>query len=341
MRSSKADSKKKQQRLIALAAVLLIVAAAATYLYVTRPDMNDTVTLEAGGTVPPVEAFISESRNPGTFVTDVTKIDTKVPGEYEVKIKIGYFTYKSVLAVVDTTPPTIEGVKDLTVIQDATISYKKDVTVQDNLGGEVTLAIDSSDVNLKVLGKYQVVYVATDESGNSTQATANVNVVAKPVGYVDQAMVDELADAVLAKIIKSGMTDMQKLRAIFDYSREHITYTGHSDKSDWLAGAYRGFVKADGDCFNYYCVSRALLVRAGYEVIPVVRVPEAPSRHYWCLVKYQGAWYHFDACLYRTGHFYECLMKTDAQVAEYSEEVPMYYAFDPSKYPATPTVPIN
>ncbi len=343
MKESRLWKNKKTRRSIILTTILvtLILMTSVAYSYTNRVTMNDTVTMEAGGTVPSVEEFIADSNNPGSFVTDMDSVDTKTPGEYEIKIKIKSRTYNSILVVIDTTPPTIEGIKDQTVYQNSTVSYRKDVIASDNLGGAVTLDIDSSKVDLKTLGTYQVIYIATDESGNKTEATANVSVVAKPAGYVDEAVVYELADKVLATIINSGMTDMQKLSAIFDYSRNHIAYTGSSDKSDWLAGAYRGFVKANGDCFTYYCTARALLTRAGFENISITRIEGAPSRHYWSLVSYNGAWYHFDSCPYRKGFPFRCLLKTDAQLAAYTEQVQYYYEFDHSKYPATPTTPIN
>jgi hypothetical protein len=343
MKGSSLLKSKKSIIIVALttALIILVLMTSVAYSYSSRATMNETVKMEAGGTLPSVETFIVESNNPGTFVTDMAAVDTTIPGEYTIKIKIKYRTYTSMLVIEDTTPPTIEGVKDQTVYLNSTISYKKDVIVSDNLGGAVTLDIDSSKVDLKTLGKYQVLYIATDESGNKTEATANVSVVAKPVGYVDEAVVNELADKVLAKIITSGMTDMQKLNAIFDYSRNHIAYTGSSDKSDWLAGAYRGFVKANGDCFTYYCTARALLTRAGFENMSVTRIEGTPTRHYWSLVLYNGGWYHFDSCLYRRGFPFRCMMKTDAQVAAYTEQVQYFYEFDHSKFPATPTEPIN
>lgn len=342
MRVTKLNKKQRNKKIaIAAAALFAVVLVAATYFYLTRAIMNDEVAMEAGGSLPAAEDFIAKANGPGAFVTDLASIDPNVPGEHEIKIKIGLWTYKSTLVIRDTTPPVIDGVKDQTVYINSSISYKKNVTVSDNLGGEVTLEIDSSKVDLKTLGKYQVVYVATDQSGNRAEATASISVVARPAGYVDEYVVFELADKVLAKITTDSMTDWQKLKAIFDYSRNHITYTGSSDKSDWIQGAYRGFVKANGDCFTYYAMARALMNRAGYETIPVTRIPGTPTRHYWSLVKYQGSWYHFDPCLYRPGFPYECFLKTDAQVAAYTEKVAYYYEFDNSKYPATPTEPIN
>ena len=242
--------------------------------------------------------------------------------------------------LVDTTPPQIEGTADIKAYIGDTVSYRKGVSVSDNHDNSVSLEIDSSKVDLKNEGVYEVIYSATDASGNTASKAIKVTVTEKPF-TVTEAMINDLADKVLAKIIKPGMTDKQKLRAIFDYSLNHITYTGDSDKSDWLKGAYRGFVKANGDCFNYYSTARALLTRAGFPNMPVTRVAGTPTRHYWSLVYFEGAWYHFDTTPHRRGYPFECFLKTDAQVADYTKQVKYYYLFDSSKYPATPTTPIN
>ena len=86
----------------------------------------------------------------------------------------------------------------------------------------------------------------------------------------------------------------------------------------------------------YYAVASALLTRAGIENMEIQRDNPA-SPHYWNLVKVNGCWYHFDTCPHYSGHWLQSFLLTDAQVRAYSEyEVPGYYSFDPSLYPATP-----
>ncbi|HZX20860.1 MAG TPA: hypothetical protein VFF25_00575, partial [Clostridia bacterium] len=58
----------------------------------------------------------------------------------------------------DTQPPEIIGVKGQTVYVGAKISYRQGVTVTDNRDENVDLKIDSSNVNPKKIGSYEVVY---------------------------------------------------------------------------------------------------------------------------------------------------------------------------------------
>lgn len=58
----------------------------------------------------------------------------------------------------DETPPTITGVKDLKVYVGDSISYKKNVTVTDNVDEDVKLKVDTSQVNIKKAGTYKVTY---------------------------------------------------------------------------------------------------------------------------------------------------------------------------------------
>ena len=80
----------------------------------------------------------------------------------------------------------IEGVKDITAYIGETVSYKKDVTVTDNMDQNPTLDIDNSKVNLNKAGTYEVVYTATDSAGNTSSASSKITIKEKPKGYVDK-----------------------------------------------------------------------------------------------------------------------------------------------------------
>ena len=60
--------------------------------------------------------------------------------------------------------------------QGKTVSYKKGVTVSDNVDKDIELEIDSSKVNLNKVGSYKVVYKATDKAGNTTKKEIKVTV---------------------------------------------------------------------------------------------------------------------------------------------------------------------
>ncbi len=145
---------------------------------------------------------------------------------------------------------------------------------------------------------------------------------------------EEEVQEILASIITEDMTKLEQLRAVFDFTRTSIAYTGDSDKSDWKDGAYSGLMRRRGDCFTYYAVSRAMLDALGFENLEVTRVG-GPTSHYWNLVNYNGGWYHFDATP-RSSKMpsFVSFMFTDKEAADYTEQAGRnYYTFDGSLYP--------
>lgn len=322
-----------------------------------------TSTLQIVDTTPPTaEAIqhevwpeeVKEAKDFVTNVADMTDVSIsflKAPdylqvGTQEVVILLedtsGNQTEvrSSITIKADTDPPVITGVVDQKIYVGEKISYKKGVTVTDNRDAEVELVVDSSSVDLKTPGTYEVLYMATDAAGNMATQTAKITVMEKPKNYVSEEELNKLADEVLAKILTDDMTDMEKLWAIYKWTFNHIQYTGSSDKSNWMEAAVHGIKKGTGDCFNYYSTARILLTRAGFENMMVERVG-GTTRHYWNLVKYDGNWYHFDTTWWRRGYPFVCFLRTDAEVAEYTKLVEAYYQFDASKYPATPTEPLE
>jgi len=411
---------KYKEEKVVIAPIFVVSILAMLLLKMFAVELEEVVALEAGMAMPNVSEFIIDEQIEAEYVTDVSKINTSVPGTYDIELQIGKKTYSSQLKIEDTVsptgeaveqevwvgevleasefvnnivdatkvklsfkekpdfskpgshqviivledeglnkieliaslsikedkePPVITGVKDQSVFVGSTISYRKKVTVKDNRDKEVELIVNSSAVNVKRVGTYEVIYTATDKSGNKATEKATFSVKEKPKDKVTLEEINKLSDGVLARIIKGNMTDKQKMQAIFTWSRNQIAYTGKSDKSDWLKGAYQGFRAASGDCFTYYATARALLTRAGYDVIPITRIPGTPTRHYWLLVNYQGQWYHFDSTQTNSKFPYACFLKTDKEVEAYTKRVmkriPEYYTFDKSKYPARATVPLK
>jgi hypothetical protein len=237
----------------------------------------------------------------------------------------------------DTEAPKIEGVNDKTVYIDDKVSYKKGITVTDNKDKNVELVVDSSAVNIKKAGSYKVIYTAADLAGNTATKIMILKVKEKNITQED---LNILADKVLAGIINPGMTPTEKALAIYNWTKHHITYTGSSDKSSWIKGAVQGIKNGTGDCFNYYATSRALLTRAGFKTLCVMRVG-GKTQHFWNLVYIKGGWYHFDTTPSHKGYAFVCFMRTDAEVAEYSKWRIGYYNFDKTKYPATPLNPFK
>jgi len=239
--------------------------------------------------------------------------------------------------VEDFEPPLINGVEDQTVTVGGTIAYKKGITVTDNIDTEVTLEVDSSQVNLQEPGVYTVTYTATDSAGNTATATAQITVEEKKAALTGQeAELAELAAQVLDSITNSSMTKKEIALAIYEWCNTRITYTNSSDKSDWVAEAVNGLRIRAGDCFTYFSVAKALLTQTDIPNIDVLKSDTSHSSHFWSLVDVGEGWYHFDTTP-RKGEGDYFFLVTDEQLETYSRSHSNSHIFDHSLYPATPT----
>lgn len=250
--------------------------------------------------------------------------------------------------VQDTVPPTIDGLRDLTAyVGGEGVSYLSGVTASDNCDGKVTLQVDSSAVDLKREGVYPVVYTATDAAGNSAVVRMTITVLTR---QITQEMLYSVLDDVIDDVIDDGMTKKQKLRAIYDYVYDHVSYTAIADKSSWVSAAYEGLKTGSGDCYTYFALSKAFFERLGIENMDVERLQSAVlltgERHFWNLVNLgteeEPLWYHFDAChLSGLSKPWGFLM-TDAQLQDYANvregtgvASEHFYDYDTSAVPDT------
>lgn len=248
----------------------------------------------------------------------------------------------------DTQPPEILGTRDLTVAVGESLSYRTGVSVTDDVDETVQLQVDASGVNLSVPGEYQAVYWAEDAAGNRTEVPITVTVVEtvtvddEDTGETEDVVeagnteitldtVNALADGILADITSAGMSQREKALAIYNYVHNNIKYVGTSDKSSWLVGAYVGFTRRSGDCYNYFACSKALLTRAGIPNVDLTRVG-GNSRHYWQLVDVGSGYYHFDACPHPSSYPLYSFLLTEAEVQAYTQQCSgirkNYYVYD-------------
>lgn len=318
-------------------------------LMVVVDTKSPTVTMKKvqiwlGDSVEP-SAFISDTDEPSPLVVtySVREPDFTMAGEQVIYLDIqdicgnkSEMQISTLTIIEDTEPPVISGAKDRTVIIGEAVSYKQGVTATDNRDGEVKINVDSSAVDPTKAGKYEVIYTATDKNGNVSSKTVTFR-----FGTEDELNVDieleKQVEKVAKKIFKADMTDGQKIKAIYNWCRNNIAYSGHSDKSSWKKGAINGFKKHSGDCYTYFACSKALFEYCGIENIDVVKVrnSSSESRHYWSLVDVGTGYYHFDATP-RVGGF-NGFMRTDKQLKNYSSKNKNSHRFDATLYPATPT----
>lgn len=244
---------------------------------------------------------------------------------------------ETVITVVsDMEPPVILGAENIEAFIGDSISYKANVTVTDNEDEDPKLEIDNSRVNMSEPGTYEVIYTATDASGNVATKTITVTLSEKPAGYIDPEVVYDMARDILNDLTTPSMSDMQVAFLIYRWTLTHIGYTGTSDKSSWTVGAYDAFKNRSGDCFNYYAAAKALFDVAGIENVDVVKSDTSHSSHYWSLINLGDGWYHVD-CTPRKGTGDNFFMVTDAELEAYSVTHNNSHIFDGSLYPERAT----
>ena len=240
-------------------------------------------------------------------------------------------------------PPRFSGLHPIEILQGDGIAYREGVLAIDPEDGELTFSVDSVAVDLDVPGVYTVIYRAMDSAGHVTEERVQVTVIARAVTY-DQLWT--VADAMIARNGLASLSREQLCEDLYYAIKREMTYTSDSDKTDWVAEAYRGFTVGEGDCFTYYAVARACFERLGVSVLTVQRTPDVlPSTHYWLLVNMgtedQPAWYHWDVCPHYMEYPLTSILLTDAELLAYNDRVPHYYTFDTSLYPATPIEPYD
>lgn len=282
------------------------------------------------------------------LTVDTSGVDLATEGIYPVtytaRDSAGNETVVTVNVVVttDMTPPSILGVNPISLYLGGTVSYRSGILVVDDKDANPTLTVDNSGVDLSQPGVYEVTYTARDASGNQTSITTTVTVSQKTDSYVEPEVIWAAADKIIDRIITDGMTDREKVQAVYDYVIGSFTYIYTSDKTDWMQAAYTMLQNLNGDCFNYYAVTKLLLDRLGIPNITVTRSQDSvrDGRHWWSLVSVDGGltYYHVDTTprnINYTGDRNFCLV-TDAFLEKYNEFAPGYYTRDMSMYPETP-----
>lgn len=279
------------------------------------------------------------------ITVDSSKVDLNAVGTYDITYSVtdaagNTTTVPSTVTVTDdNTAPTIQGVHSISLYLGSAVSYRSGVVVTDDKDPSPKLDIDSSQVDLSNPGTYPLVYTARDMTGNETRLEVTVTVAEKPTTYIEADVIHAKADELLKKIVTEDMTPEAKVKAIYAYVRSHYTYSGHSDKTDWLQGAYVMMDSGEGDCFNYYAITKLLLDRCGIPNIDIRKVRNFPedSDHYWSLVSVDGGqtYYHLDTTP-RVGDGDDFCLVTDAFLDAYSAANKNCHNRDKSLYPATP-----
>ena len=271
----------------------------------------------------------------------------------------------------DVTAPVILGAHDQSFPVGTSVLYKSGVTAADDRDGEVSVTADTSAVDRFHAGNYPVVYTASDAAGNTASVTvfftfteetlppetADSSETADPSepslpesteepfsvlpGAMDTSryQLKEEVHKIMDKILTPEMSEEEKLRAVWNWTRTKIGYdnlihTEVVDRDGWEASAIYGIIRRKGSCYMYYAVLKAFLTELGYETIDITDCLHDPPQHYWLLVQVDGEWRHIDSTPRQTGAKF--FLSTDKEILDYSKAHGNPFEFDLTKYPRTP-----
>jgi len=337
--------------------------------YVLSLALNDAVfevLLTVADTTPPeaeavdIDIMIGEEVEPESFVTNITDASDDLPitityyenepdvfGQNQtvaVKVEDYYGNYTVVFAELlvkhNTDDPVIEGTGTIHILVGDTILYLQDVTAYDDFGRDITdrVVVDNTDVDPYTVGVYTVRYKVTDFSGRTDEVEEKVYVL-----EIDVNKVNEDVDKALEEIINDGMTQLQKVHAIFNWVREEIGYALNRDRPETAyEGAHIALRDRRGNCYIFYSISEVMLTRAGIENMMIERIEGTPTRHRWNLINPDGlGWHHYDSYPYpqRLNLGERRAFFTDSQARGFSRDfvefngTQDFYTYDTSLYP--------
>lgn len=194
--------------------LLLLLAAGVLAGLLAAPEIADalvlqvqpSVTVEAGEHFPWPDDFIPQEEKGEQelfFATDISSIDTRIPGTYPVELRAGDKIYTSEVTVVDTVAPTGQ-VRDLTV-KTPDVPTPADFFTQMHDVTELTVSF-AEDPDFTLEGDQQVRLVLTDLGGNETEFTAMLTMIFDLEAPVITGVQDILVYAGDTVSYRSGVT---------------------------------------------------------------------------------------------------------------------------------------
>lgn len=222
--------------------ILLIAGGALGTWFSYKGRVYTKCVFEAGVEVR-AEDFLKDEKKKIRFADDSKPVDTHVPGEYQVKLKSGLFTYNCTAVIQDTIPPTAEAVI-VYYEEGQKVSPESFVTnIQDVTEVKVTYV---KEPDLAYFGVQQVEIALTDAGGNQIQISSQMisRVAAAELTLEAGESFPEL-QAFLEKEVKeaSFLTDISTIdtKKLGDYMIEilanGITYTTQLHIRDTIAPA--------------------------------------------------------------------------------------------------------
>lgn len=135
------------------------------------------------------------------LLVDYQKVDFNRVGRYEIYYyvlfidnnqELRYNIASLEIEIIDTTKPTIHGVKPLSVKVNEDIDYLAGVSVTDNdLGSRLEIKVLDYNVDVSQPGIYNLTYSVQDDSGNVAYKSTKVYVESFNDNYLPEIVVDE------------------------------------------------------------------------------------------------------------------------------------------------------
>lgn len=174
--------KSKKRVVIAFVGVVIVGVGLFVYQKFIKKQLHfkENLTVEINGKFNPND-YISEVEHGS--IKDVTcqskNLNIKKLGKYEITYTYKKRDYTTTIQVVDTQKPVFKGMDDLNVVLNTTPDLKAGVKVSDNSLENIQYKIDQQKLDTSKEGTYEVIYKATDSSGNKATVKRKVYVIKK------------------------------------------------------------------------------------------------------------------------------------------------------------------
>lgn len=180
------DENKNTKKVILIVCIILIVIIIAVVSFVIYKLLSrkfKDVNLELGVESISVEDFVTDKAfaQGSKFITDISTIDLKQVGTYEIELEYNGKTQKVKLNIVDTTPPTVE-FQDIEKYIDYQINPEDFIKSKTDLS-EMTVSL-GKPVEINDYGTYDVTIDVKDKYNNLTSKTCKLNITWVKENYV-------------------------------------------------------------------------------------------------------------------------------------------------------------
>ena len=175
--------KKKVIIIILICLIILIIAVISFFVYKMLSRKFKDVTLELGIEELKVQDFVTDESfaKDAKFLTDISTIDLKQIGTYEIELQYKDEKQKVKLTISDTTAPTVE-FQDLEKYIDYQINPEDFIKSKSDLS-EMTVSL-ASPVQISDYGTYDVTVNVKDKYDNLTSKTCKLDITWVKENYV-------------------------------------------------------------------------------------------------------------------------------------------------------------